>query len=307
MKKDVNVSLVQGGKLTKGGWLTIVSFLLVAVLALSVALGLVVKSHKEEKLAEEVSASGGMVLSEAQEENGISLVSMEIPRSEYAAYDIMQIDESAYKITATIKMDGKGEVPDFMKGVTWEMAWKSSTSVAVTDYVTMTESEDSAIFACKKAFSTQIVVTVKSKYDDSKSAMATLDYRKKITGVNVKVGTETSVVTSSNHPVLSATFPVRYESSSSMPSSGDWVSTSFFNWFGIYEYSEGTVNPSSGSSGSIKIKPSAEFQAKYNEFRSSSLIVDMATEVTMNKNADISMVKTVLQLYQKLTKQDSMA
>lgn len=302
MKKDVKISLVENGKLSRGGWLSIVAFLLVAVIALSVALGLVVKAGKDDKAKDVASVEAAMPMPE--EENtgrGISLLSTVIPVEQYDEYGIAPMALSAYKITATVKVNGKDEAPDFMKGVTWQMAWKSSVASAVTEYVTMTDSEDSATFACKKPFSTQIVVTVKSKYDPSQSATATLDYRQKVTGVHVKVGTATQVVTSSNTPVLSATFPVRYDASVSMPSSGDWVSTSFFNWFGNTDISEGTLSPSSGAgNGAIKIVPSAEFQAKYNAIKGSSL-GNMVTELSMNKNASSSMITTVLNLYQKLT------
>ncbi len=253
MKKDVNVSLVQGGKLTRGGWLTIVSFLLVAVLALSVALGLVVKSHKEEKVAEEVSASGGMVLPEAQEENGISLVSMEIPRSEYAAYGIMPTALSGQTVKATVK-DTSGNTPAELQYVTFELKWKSSNSATLAEYVTMSTTDTTATLTCLKAFSTQIVLTVKAVADPTKTASVTLDYAKPLTGYKMKAATKLFSGTSPESSFSSVAVTEGASVSFHMPNattktftptnSGAWCYTYFYFPSDEVTWGEGTVENS---------------------------------------------------------------
>lgn len=189
MKKDVNVSLVQGGKLTKGGWLSIVSFLLVAVIALSVALGLVVKSHKEEKPAEEVYAGGGMVLPEEAEENGISLVSMEIPKEQYEDYGIMPIAVSSYSVTATAKAQSGGvELSEVQQKFNWSLAWASSNAADVNTYVSLSASEGArtATVSLLQPFSTKILLKCTWAYDDTKIGSVTLDYAKRFKGFNIQ-------------------------------------------------------------------------------------------------------------------------
>lgn len=274
MKKDVNVSLVQGGKLTRGGWLTIVSFLLVAVLALSVALGLVVKSHKEEKPAEEVSASGGMVLPEVQEENGISLVSMEIPRSEYAAYDIMPTALSGQTVKATVK-DTSGNTPAELQYVTFELKWKSSNSATLADYVTMSTTDTTATLTCLKAFSMQIVLTVKAVADPTKTASVTLDYAKSLTGYKMKAATKLFAGNSPESSFSSVAVTEGASVSFHMPNattktftptnSGAWCYTYFYFPSDEVTWGEGTVENSIQSL-SVALKYSDAFLRGYSGF-----------------------------------------
>ncbi len=183
-----NNKFVQQGKLTKSGWLSIVAFLLVAVLALSVALGLVVRSNKEKKGTEEASIGGGMVLPEETEGDGISLTSTVIPKEQYGEYDIMPIAETAQQLTATVTPT------DALVYIDWSVSWKEGTSgkwgngKTVTEYVTVTPTSNGALTAnvqCLKAFGEQIIVTASVRGKEEVNATCTVDYASTLYGVKI--------------------------------------------------------------------------------------------------------------------------
>lgn len=243
MKKDVNVSLVQGGKLTKSGWLSIVAILLVAIIALSVALGLVVKAGKEERSAEEASVGGGMVLPEETAGNGLSLVSTVIPEEQYAEYDIVPIAESAYTVTATAKDNQGTALPEAQQKFKWSMAWASSNSTDVNTYVTMSESGGkTATFSCLKAFSTKIIVTCAAEAQQDKSATCTLDYAKRLTGVKVSFFNSEQTIAKSGTTVTT-TFKSIYEINpqATSPCTDIEFSGKQLQWYTTFEYGIGTV------------------------------------------------------------------
>lgn len=183
MKKDINVSFVQGGKLTKGGWLSIVAFLLVVVLALSVALGLVVKSNKKDKTAEEASVNDSFVV-EADGDDGGSGIMLsafeEIPRANYAAYGISPMALDARTVKATIEGDNTQGLK-----LQWTLSWKEGTSgkfgynKSVSDYVTGSASQDTLTYtlSCSQAFGETIVLKVALEIDPSKTLTRSLQYK----------------------------------------------------------------------------------------------------------------------------------
>lgn len=198
MKKDVKISLVENGKLSRGGWLSIVAFLLVAVIALSVALGLVVKAGKDDKSKDEAFVeAGGMVLNEETQENGITLLSTVIPKEQYEEYGIMPIAESAQQLTATVTPSAASVFMD------WSVAWKEGTSgkfgngKTVTEYVTVTPTTDGALTAnvqCLKAFGEQIVVTAAVRGKENVKATCTVDYASSLESVKLNFGSSSSNV-----------------------------------------------------------------------------------------------------------------
>ncbi len=118
-------------------------------------------------------------------ENNISpfkLTRAAISPMDFNDYGISPLAESAFTITATVK-DENNATSDAYNFVNWNMAWKTTNSANVTEYVTMTENGMSATFSCLKVFTTQIVVTCTSTLDESLSARATLDYAPRISGI----------------------------------------------------------------------------------------------------------------------------
>ena len=201
MKKDVNVSLVQGGKLTRGGWLSIVSFLLVAVIALSVSLGFVVKSHKEETSAEEVYAGGGTVVNtDDTEAHGLSFETVEIAPKVLSSSGVAPIlAENSYEIHASYNTEVG------IKDLRWTWAWKDGSSGKwgngkdVSTYVDFKVSTDTLTLTAsvKQAFGEQIVVTAKNVAVPDVTKSATFDYAKRVT--DVLFSTVTGLGGSSSH------------------------------------------------------------------------------------------------------------
>ena len=133
---------------------------------------------------------GGMTLPEMTgEENGIALMSAEIPVEKYADYGISPLAvETAYTVTASFSADSVvyGELK-------WSIAWKSGASgqwgngKTVTEYVTLQVADDnnmSATVTCLKAFGEQIILKVEAKDFENVSVTATIDYAKRVTGAS---------------------------------------------------------------------------------------------------------------------------
>ena len=97
----------------------------------------------------------------------------------------------ALSVTATLS-------PDYIvdKTVTWSIAWKSTNSANVNDYITITPSADTltCTVAVKKAFSTQIILTCTAKSNTSVKATCTIDYVDR----NYKIGQTVSYVADMN-------------------------------------------------------------------------------------------------------------
>lgn len=116
---------------------------------------------------------------EEKEECVISFTSTTITENEYALYSIPEKVESAVLLTATV-------IPDFalVRELDWsvsfvdaESTWASGKSVE--DYVVITPTVDganSATLVCKKAFGSQIKVTVTARNNSVVSASCTVDY-----------------------------------------------------------------------------------------------------------------------------------
>ncbi len=128
-------------------------------------------------------ANGGGVIIGEGENNGVSLMSVEIPVEDFAANGVSPMAETAYQLTATITPDNASD-----KTVDWSVAFVNpasewATGKTVTDYVTVTPTSDGALTAnveCLQAFGEQVIVTVTSRENDDISANCTVDYRKRL-------------------------------------------------------------------------------------------------------------------------------
>lgn len=80
---------------------------------------------------------------------------------------------TALSVTATLSPENVND-----KTVTWSIAWKTTNSANVNDYITLTPSADTltCTVAVKKAFTTQIILTCTSKSNTSVKATCTIDY-----------------------------------------------------------------------------------------------------------------------------------
>lgn len=129
------------------------------------------------------SVYGGGLMPGDIEESGVTLTRTAIPVAQYDEYGISPIAESAYTLTATVMPEDAT-----FKDVTFTYAWKTSNSALISEYVTLSEKkEGKAILECLKAFSTPIIVTVTSDFDDSKKATCQLDYLKRLESITVQL------------------------------------------------------------------------------------------------------------------------
>ena len=133
---------------------------------------------------------GGMVIG-GSEGSGVTLMSAKIAKEDYAAYGISPMAESAQLLTATVE-----PVDAMDKSVDWSIAFVNPTSAwasgkTVTDYVTVTPTEDGALTATVtnlQAFGEQAVVTVTSRENPEVSATCTVDYAQRLTGASLSFG-----------------------------------------------------------------------------------------------------------------------
>lgn len=131
--------------------------------------------------------NGGAIMSEF-ENNGISVLSAKLPRRAYAAYGISEQADTAYLLTATILPEEA-----FDKSVYWSVAWVDPESEwaadkTVTDYVTVTPTEDGALTAnvvCLQAFGEQVKVIVTCRDNPTVKANSLCDYAKRISSLTV--------------------------------------------------------------------------------------------------------------------------
>lgn len=144
-----------------------------------------------QKAPSEAAQPGGELVVNDAEESGISLMSARIAPEEYADYGVSELAESAYTLTATITPEEATN-----KAVDWTVEWydtKSSTwddDKDVTDYVTITPTEDGSLTATAQnlqAFAVQIKIVVTSRDNPAAYAECVCDYAQKLQDVSVMV------------------------------------------------------------------------------------------------------------------------
>lgn len=144
------------------------------------------KGEQTEVPDETPADEGGMQIGESAG-SGISLMSAKIAAADFEEYGISPMAESAQQLTATITPENADN-----KAVDWSIAWVNPSSSwasgkTVTDYVTVTPTSDGALTAnvsCLQAFGEQVKVTVTSRMNSNATASATVDYRRKLQGVD---------------------------------------------------------------------------------------------------------------------------
>lgn len=127
-------------------------------------------------------------------ENGISLLTTRIEKSDYASYGISEQAESAIEITATVtpadatnpKLDWSVSFAktDDTKYEEW------STGKNVSDYVTVTPASDggtSAVVSNFQAFGAPIDITVTSRDNSEVTATLPCHYEQRLTGISLNV------------------------------------------------------------------------------------------------------------------------
>lgn len=130
------------------------------------------KQEQTDLATPDKEASGGMV-AKPTSSNRMRLLSTPLTAS--ADGEASPQAEEGYTITATVYASDN-QVYENMQKVTFTMAWESENSANVTDYVTMTTTDNSATVTCKQAFGTQIQMKVTSVIDPSVSAWIIFDY-----------------------------------------------------------------------------------------------------------------------------------
>ena len=82
-------------------------------------------------------------------------------------------ETNTYSLTATVS-----PVEAYVSTVSCSVAWSSTNSTSISDYITLTTSDDTLTCTVKvlKAFTTQAVITCTSDMDTTKTATCSVDY-----------------------------------------------------------------------------------------------------------------------------------
>lgn len=183
------------------GW-KILSLFLALVLVAGIITGvvfwqkgnIVFNPVKQEQTEEKPEDNGGAVVGESTG-NGVKLMTAKIAKEDYAANGISPLAETAYTLTATITPSNAT-----IQDVDWSVSFVNNSSAwatgkTVTDYVTVTPTEDGALTAnveCLQAFGEQIKVTVTSREISSVKADCTVDYRQKFQSLTGYISLDTA-------------------------------------------------------------------------------------------------------------------
>ena len=155
---------------------------------------------------------GGMVVNEGQGTNGIKLTSTAIQKAQYEEYGISSLAETAQVVTATIN-PAEATDTELIWSIAWdqtaeneggslfwtEQEWYSDgdsdysasnlASIGVTenDFIQISPSSDtlSCTVSCSQAFGCPITLTVTSVDNPEATDTCRIDYRNKITSVNI--------------------------------------------------------------------------------------------------------------------------
>lgn len=165
----------------------IVVFVLVAVLLVGTVASLVIGIQNGKKTETPPATTESGMLITPDETNGAVKLSV-APLS--ANSGINQLSETSYTITATI------QPASALQKANWSVAWKNggsswATGKTVTDYVTVTPTEEGALTAtlnCVKAFSEQVILTVSAAANADKKATCTVDYQQRLNVNSLSLG-----------------------------------------------------------------------------------------------------------------------
>lgn len=149
----------------------------------------------------------GAIVTEG-DNNGIMLTAAKLPRAAYAANGVSAQADTAYIITATVE---PAEATN--KSVTFTAAWANADSAwatdkTVSDYVTVTASDNTATVECKQAFGEQVVITCRSRDNSEIYSTCTVDYSVKITDCSFScvfvtgIGADNVVLNAGEHGII---------------------------------------------------------------------------------------------------------
>ena len=176
-----------------------ISLALICCIGVSITAISCAKTNKENPPEKVESVEEGEIQVSSMNSKGITLQSKKLSYEQYNYYGVSPTAEASQLLTATIG-------PDYAtnKNVIWTVDWKNPEATwakgkTVTDYVTVTPTSDganTAVVANLKAFSEQVIITVKSESDPEVFATATVDYAKRLIGgyVNLGATNEVSIV-----------------------------------------------------------------------------------------------------------------
>lgn len=214
--------------------LTLFAFIVVAVMLAGIICGWFEKKNEPEEPPAEVSADGGMVVSNVQN-GGVSLMSARIMSADYQANGVNALADTAYTLTATIEPSDATN-----KSVDYTAAWKNANSTFasgknVADYVTVQQASEGSLTAtvtCLQAFGEQVIITCTVTDNIDLKAMCTVDYLRKPLGANLTIVTDGALSGSAewNFNHASADASVEFPLLKNVNSFGqDWV----FGWCNV--------------------------------------------------------------------------
>lgn len=79
-------------------------------------------------------------------------------------------------VTATVLLENGSPAPESRNGVTFGFRWTREHAEPLEQYIVWTTNGNTVSLKCKQAFDTQILLTITSKADPSKSTTAKVDY-----------------------------------------------------------------------------------------------------------------------------------
>lgn len=164
----------------------IVVFVLVAVLLVGTVVSLVIGINNGKKTETPPIHNGGMLVTPDKTNGAVSLAVSPLS----ANGGISQLSENSYTVTATILPASA------LQKANWSVSWKDgssswATGKTVTDYVTVTPSEENSLTAtlsCVKAFSEQVILTASAAANADKAATCTVDYQQRLVVNSLSLG-----------------------------------------------------------------------------------------------------------------------
>lgn len=141
----------------------------------------------DEQGTDDTSAHGENMLFATTESHGINLIAEPLQAGSSVPATIAGNSQT---LTATIT-----PADAVNKELDWSIAWKNSSSAwatgkSISDYLVLTPTSDGALTAtvtCKKDFGEQAIITCKVRTDDTLTATCTVDYKKRVLGMDFSV------------------------------------------------------------------------------------------------------------------------
>lgn len=161
----------------------------------------------KEKPSEDNAATGFVAGGQDIIGNGIALHVIKNTKALNANEGIATVAETSdsYTVTATV-YDSSSTANDALQLVDYSMAWASPNNLTVTNYVTMTVDGTKATFELTQPFSTQIIVTCESTFDESKKATLTLDYYQRFSDLEFTWNDDLRYTVSGSRGIFSVDF-----------------------------------------------------------------------------------------------------